>query len=238
MFPLTSRAPAGPQSLQLHVSPPGHPTFPLGSVPDPRPQRQAQTRPRPVPKPTRHFQIVRRGSCDPLGPQVSPRCPVFRSPLSDSSQETLPGTADPTCWTLTSTCGSRVLPELWVLLLRPRWERLASQTSLPGHNLQQSEQTCLRTTPTSSPKPLACSADPAPPRPRALSLVNPQTPTRAQVTTPFPTVSRRQAALEVTARYCSRELDQYGQCVAAKPESWQRDCHHLKMSIAQCTSSQ
>ncbi|XP_023377687.1 coiled-coil-helix-coiled-coil-helix domain-containing protein 5 isoform X3 [Pteropus vampyrus] len=47
----------------------------------------------------------------------------------------------------------------------------------------------------------------------------------------------RQAALEVTARHCSRELDQYGQCVAAKPESWQRDCHHLKMSIARCTSS-
>ncbi|GAB5569834.1 coiled-coil-helix-coiled-coil-helix domain-containing protein 5 [Prionailurus iriomotensis] len=46
-----------------------------------------------------------------------------------------------------------------------------------------------------------------------------------------------QAALEVTARYCGRELEQYGQCVAAKPESWQRDCHHLKMSIAQCTSS-
>ncbi|XP_025209856.1 coiled-coil-helix-coiled-coil-helix domain-containing protein 5 isoform X3 [Theropithecus gelada] len=47
-----------------------------------------------------------------------------------------------------------------------------------------------------------------------------------------------QAALEVTARYCGRELEQYGQCVAAKPESWQRDCHYLKMSIAQCTSSQ
>lgn len=47
-----------------------------------------------------------------------------------------------------------------------------------------------------------------------------------------------QAALEVTARYCGRELDQYGQCVAAKPESWQRDCHHFKMSIARCTSSQ
>uniref|UniRef100_A0A2K6FQV2 Coiled-coil-helix-coiled-coil-helix domain containing 5 n=1 Tax=Propithecus coquereli TaxID=379532 RepID=A0A2K6FQV2_PROCO len=46
-----------------------------------------------------------------------------------------------------------------------------------------------------------------------------------------------QAALEVTARYCGRELEQYGQCVAAKPESWQRDCHHLKMSIARCTSS-
>ncbi|GAB1286883.1 Coiled-coil-helix-coiled-coil-helix domain-containing protein 5 [Apodemus speciosus] len=46
-----------------------------------------------------------------------------------------------------------------------------------------------------------------------------------------------QAALEVTARYCSRELEQYGQCVAAKPESWHRDCHYLKMSIARCTSS-
>lgn len=50
-------------------------------------------------------------------------------------------------------------------------------------------------------------------------------------------MSHRQAALEITARYCGRELEQYGQCVAAKPESWQRDCHHLKMSIAQCTSS-
>ncbi|XP_006900115.1 PREDICTED: coiled-coil-helix-coiled-coil-helix domain-containing protein 5-like [Elephantulus edwardii] len=46
-----------------------------------------------------------------------------------------------------------------------------------------------------------------------------------------------QAALEITARYCSRKLEQYGQCVAAKPESWQRDCHHLKMSIARCTST-
>ncbi|KAF4016352.1 hypothetical protein G4228_007785, partial [Cervus hanglu yarkandensis] len=50
-------------------------------------------------------------------------------------------------------------------------------------------------------------------------------------------MSHRQAALEITARYCGRELEQYGQCVAAKPESWQRDCHHLKMSIAQCTSA-
>nr|XP_013002833.1 coiled-coil-helix-coiled-coil-helix domain-containing protein 5 isoform X2 [Cavia porcellus] len=46
-----------------------------------------------------------------------------------------------------------------------------------------------------------------------------------------------QVALEITARYCGRELDQYGQCVAAKPESWQRDCHYLKMSIARCTSA-
>ncbi|XP_040849477.1 coiled-coil-helix-coiled-coil-helix domain-containing protein 5 isoform X4 [Ochotona curzoniae] len=52
-----------------------------------------------------------------------------------------------------------------------------------------------------------------------------------------PPCSHRQAALEITARYCSRELEQYGQCVAAKPESWQRDCHHLKMSIARCTST-
>lgn len=87
--------------------------------------------------------------------------------------------------------------------------------------------------PTKSP---AHSTDSAPPW--ALSLDMPQTPTWIQDTTPFPTVSCRQAALEVTARYCGRELDQYGQCVAAKPESWQRDCHHLKMSIARCTSSQ
>ncbi|XP_074253145.1 coiled-coil-helix-coiled-coil-helix domain-containing protein 5 isoform X1 [Saimiri boliviensis] len=46
-----------------------------------------------------------------------------------------------------------------------------------------------------------------------------------------------QAALEITARYCGRELEQYSQCVAAKPESWQRDCHYLKMRIAQCTSA-
>uniref|UniRef100_A0A8C6G7B1 IMS import disulfide relay-system CHCH-CHCH-like Cx9C domain-containing protein n=1 Tax=Mus spicilegus TaxID=10103 RepID=A0A8C6G7B1_MUSSI len=46
-----------------------------------------------------------------------------------------------------------------------------------------------------------------------------------------------QASLEVTAQYCSQELDQYGQCVAAKPELWHRDCHPLKMSIARCTSS-
>ncbi|XP_017405309.1 coiled-coil-helix-coiled-coil-helix domain-containing protein 5 isoform X2 [Cebus imitator] len=47
-----------------------------------------------------------------------------------------------------------------------------------------------------------------------------------------------QAALEISARYCGRELEHYSQCVAAKPESWQRDCHYLKMSIAQCTSAQ
>ncbi|XP_066233826.1 coiled-coil-helix-coiled-coil-helix domain-containing protein 5 [Saccopteryx leptura] len=56
--------------------------------------------------------------------------------------------------------------------------------------------------------------------------------------TNFPRTSlEMQAALEVTARHCGRELDRYGQCVAAKPESWQRDCHHLKMSIARCTSN-
>ncbi|XP_076989816.1 coiled-coil-helix-coiled-coil-helix domain-containing protein 5 isoform X2 [Tamandua tetradactyla] len=46
-----------------------------------------------------------------------------------------------------------------------------------------------------------------------------------------------QAALEVTARHCGRELEQYGQCVAAKPASWQRDCHQLKMDMARCTSA-
>ncbi|XP_038626832.1 coiled-coil-helix-coiled-coil-helix domain-containing protein 5 isoform X2 [Tachyglossus aculeatus] len=32
-------------------------------------------------------------------------------------------------------------------------------------------------------------------------------------------------------------MERYSRCVAARPETWQRDCHYLKMSIAQCTSS-
>ncbi|XP_024900829.1 coiled-coil-helix-coiled-coil-helix domain-containing protein 5 isoform X2 [Pteropus alecto] len=67
-------------------------------------------------------------------------------------------------------------------------------------------------------------------------LVDPH-PRMSRPAPPWELKTLRQAALEVTARHCSRELDQYGQCVAAKPESWQRDCHHLKMSIARCTSS-
>ncbi|XP_041032903.1 uncharacterized protein LOC121271198 isoform X2 [Carcharodon carcharias] len=48
----------------------------------------------------------------------------------------------------------------------------------------------------------------------------------------------RQAAFEITARYCSKEMEDYGQCVASNPASWQKDCHQLKTSVAQCTSSQ
>uniref|UniRef100_A0A8C3EZQ7 Coiled-coil-helix-coiled-coil-helix domain containing 5 n=1 Tax=Chrysemys picta bellii TaxID=8478 RepID=A0A8C3EZQ7_CHRPI len=47
----------------------------------------------------------------------------------------------------------------------------------------------------------------------------------------------RQAALEVTARHCRSELEQYGRCVAASPASWQQDCHQLKVSMARCASS-
>ncbi|XP_029440639.1 coiled-coil-helix-coiled-coil-helix domain-containing protein 5 isoform X2 [Rhinatrema bivittatum] len=46
-----------------------------------------------------------------------------------------------------------------------------------------------------------------------------------------------QAALEVTARYCSKEMEAYGQCVVSKPSSWQVDCHQLKVGVARCTSS-
>ncbi|XP_041032904.1 coiled-coil-helix-coiled-coil-helix domain-containing protein 5 isoform X3 [Carcharodon carcharias] len=46
-----------------------------------------------------------------------------------------------------------------------------------------------------------------------------------------------QAAFEITARYCSKEMEDYGQCVASNPASWQKDCHQLKTSVAQCTSS-
>uniref|UniRef100_H3B880 IMS import disulfide relay-system CHCH-CHCH-like Cx9C domain-containing protein n=1 Tax=Latimeria chalumnae TaxID=7897 RepID=H3B880_LATCH len=47
----------------------------------------------------------------------------------------------------------------------------------------------------------------------------------------------RQAALEITAKYCRKEMDDYGECVASNPSTWQRQCHELKMKVAQCTSS-
>uniref|UniRef100_A0A8C6VIE5 Coiled-coil-helix-coiled-coil-helix domain containing 5 n=1 Tax=Naja naja TaxID=35670 RepID=A0A8C6VIE5_NAJNA len=46
-----------------------------------------------------------------------------------------------------------------------------------------------------------------------------------------------QAALEITLRYCHKETEQYGRCVAANPSSWQLDCHQLKLDMAKCTSS-
>ncbi|XP_058023268.1 coiled-coil-helix-coiled-coil-helix domain-containing protein 5 isoform X1 [Ahaetulla prasina] len=46
-----------------------------------------------------------------------------------------------------------------------------------------------------------------------------------------------QAALEITLRYCHKEAEQYGRCVAANPSSWQQDCHQLKLDMAKCTSS-
>ncbi|KAM8793869.1 coiled-coil-helix-coiled-coil-helix domain-containing protein 5 [Eudromia elegans] len=52
-----------------------------------------------------------------------------------------------------------------------------------------------------------------------------------------PLSSRRQAALEVTARYCGSEMEQYGRCVAASPASWQRDCHALRLSMARCAAA-
>ncbi|XP_039370660.1 coiled-coil-helix-coiled-coil-helix domain-containing protein 5, partial [Mauremys reevesii] len=46
-----------------------------------------------------------------------------------------------------------------------------------------------------------------------------------------------EAALEVTARHCRSELDQYGRCVAASPATWQQDCHRLKLRMARCAAS-
>ncbi|XP_031755233.1 coiled-coil-helix-coiled-coil-helix domain-containing protein 5 isoform X3 [Xenopus tropicalis] len=46
-----------------------------------------------------------------------------------------------------------------------------------------------------------------------------------------------QAALEITAKYCRNEMEEYGQCVTSKPGTWQQDCHQLKVKVAQCTSS-
>uniref|UniRef100_A0A8D0FEB0 Coiled-coil-helix-coiled-coil-helix domain containing 5 n=1 Tax=Strix occidentalis caurina TaxID=311401 RepID=A0A8D0FEB0_STROC len=46
-----------------------------------------------------------------------------------------------------------------------------------------------------------------------------------------------QAALEITARYCRSEMEQYGRCVAASPASWQRDCHGLRLSMSRCAAA-
>nr|XP_056722905.1 coiled-coil-helix-coiled-coil-helix domain-containing protein 5 [Euleptes europaea] len=32
-------------------------------------------------------------------------------------------------------------------------------------------------------------------------------------------------------------MEQYGQCVAANPASWQQECHQLKLDMAKCSSS-
>ncbi|XP_036409415.1 coiled-coil-helix-coiled-coil-helix domain-containing protein 5 [Megalops cyprinoides] len=46
-----------------------------------------------------------------------------------------------------------------------------------------------------------------------------------------------QAAMEITVRYCRKEMEDYGMCVASNPSSWQQQCQELKMKVAQCTSS-
>ncbi|MGH0154351.1 UNVERIFIED_CONTAM: hypothetical protein FKN15_029010 [Acipenser sinensis] len=48
---------------------------------------------------------------------------------------------------------------------------------------------------------------------------------------------RRQAAMEITAKYCRKEMEDYGMCVASNPSSWQQDCYQLKVKVAHCTSS-
>lgn len=48
----------------------------------------------------------------------------------------------------------------------------------------------------------------------------------------------RQAAMDISARYCQKELEAYGSCVASNPSKWQQMCHELKMKVAKCTSSQ
>ncbi|KAJ8373184.1 hypothetical protein AAFF_G00270170 [Aldrovandia affinis] len=46
-----------------------------------------------------------------------------------------------------------------------------------------------------------------------------------------------QVAMDITARYCRKELEDYGMCVAANPSSWQQQCQELKLKVATCTSS-
>lgn len=44
--------------------------------------------------------------------------------------------------------------------------------------------------------------------------------------------------MEISTKYCQKELEEYGSCVASNPSSWQQKCQDLKLKVAQCTSSQ
>lgn len=55
---------------------------------------------------------------------------------------------------------------------------------------------------------------------------------------PMSPCPHRQAALEITARYCRSEMEQYGRCVAASPASWQSDCHRLRLDMSRCAAAQ
>ncbi|XP_034046870.1 coiled-coil-helix-coiled-coil-helix domain-containing protein 5-like [Thalassophryne amazonica] len=46
-----------------------------------------------------------------------------------------------------------------------------------------------------------------------------------------------QVAIDITTKYCHKEMEAYGSCVASNPSTWQQTCHELKMKVAQCTSS-
>ncbi|XP_069737688.1 coiled-coil-helix-coiled-coil-helix domain-containing protein 5 [Phaenicophaeus curvirostris] len=46
-----------------------------------------------------------------------------------------------------------------------------------------------------------------------------------------------EAALEVTARYCRKEMEEYGRCVAASPATWQSDCERLRLGISRCAAA-
>ncbi|XP_062388870.1 coiled-coil-helix-coiled-coil-helix domain-containing protein 5 isoform X2 [Sardina pilchardus] len=46
-----------------------------------------------------------------------------------------------------------------------------------------------------------------------------------------------QAAMEITARFCHKEMEEYGACVSSNPSTWQDTCQELKLKVAQCTSS-
>ncbi|KAK5856151.1 hypothetical protein PBY51_007767 [Eleginops maclovinus] len=43
--------------------------------------------------------------------------------------------------------------------------------------------------------------------------------------------------MDITAKYCNKEMEAYGSCVASNPSTWQSKCHELKIKVAQCTSS-
>ena len=50
--------------------------------------------------------------------------------------------------------------------------------------------------------------------------------------------SCREAVVSLVLKYCGKELEEYGTCVASNPENWQNKCKELGEKASACSSGQ
>lgn len=48
----------------------------------------------------------------------------------------------------------------------------------------------------------------------------------------------REAVVSLVLKYCGKELEEYGNCVASYPEDWQNKCKDLGEAASACSSTQ